>query len=79
MSDVPTYMEVDDRIEVELAGEKCRYDYRRIYVLLRRGGWRVNRNRTHRLYREVANRGLKPQAVLNRGGHKGRLSCQSVR
>jgi putative transposase len=37
----------------ELAGEKRRYGYRRIHVLLRREGWRVNRKRTYRVYREA--------------------------
>jgi putative transposase len=37
----------------ELAGEKRRYGYRRIHILLRREGWRVNRKRTYRLYREA--------------------------
>src|SRR3989440_12145049 len=36
-----------------LAGEKRRYGYRRIHVLLRREGWRVNRKRTYRLYRDA--------------------------
>ena len=36
----------------DLAGEKRRYGYRRIHVLLRREGWSVNRKRTYRLYRE---------------------------
>ena len=36
----------------ELAGERPRWGYRRIHVLLRREGWLVNRKRTHRLYRE---------------------------
>src|SRR5256885_17231147 len=31
----------------ELAGEKRRYGYRRIHVLLRRGGWRGQPQRTH--------------------------------
>ena len=30
-----------------------RYDYRRIHVLLRREGWRVNAKRVYRLYREM--------------------------
>lgn len=38
------------RIE-ELAAVKRRYGYRRIHILLRREGWRVNRKRTYRLYR----------------------------
>lgn len=37
----------------ELAGEKRRYGYRRIHVLLRREGWTVNRKRTYRLYRDA--------------------------
>jgi putative transposase len=37
----------------ELAGEKRRYGYRRIHVLLRREGWQVNRKRTYRIYREA--------------------------
>jgi len=37
----------------ELAGEKRRYGYRRIHVLLRREGWSVNRKRTYRLYRDA--------------------------
>lgn len=36
-----------------LAGEKRRYGYRRIHVLLRREGWQVNRKRTYRLYRNA--------------------------
>ena len=37
----------------ELGGEKRRYGYRRIHILLRREGWKVNRKRTYRLYREA--------------------------
>jgi putative transposase len=37
----------------ELAGQKRRYGYRRIHILLRREGWRVNDKRTYRLYREA--------------------------
>src|SRR5579872_6023867 len=40
------------RIE-EIAALKRRYGYRRVHVLLRREGWRINRNRTYRLYREA--------------------------
>lgn len=36
-----------------LAGEKRRYGYRRIHVLLRREGWQVNRKRTYRVYRDA--------------------------
>jgi len=37
----------------EIAALKRRYGYRRIHVLLRREGWRVNRKLTYRLYREA--------------------------
>jgi putative transposase len=36
----------------ELAGSRIRYGYRRIAVLLRLEGWRVNTKRVYRLYRE---------------------------
>lgn len=38
---------------VALAGEKRRYGYRRLHVLLRREGWRVNHKRLYRLYRQA--------------------------
>lgn len=40
------------RIE-EIASLKRRYGYRRVHVLLRREGWRINRKLTYRLYREA--------------------------
>jgi putative transposase len=36
----------------ELAAERRRFGYRRLKVLLRREGWRVNHKRVYRLYRE---------------------------
>jgi putative transposase len=48
----PSCIALRERI-CELAGEKRRYGYRRIHVLLRREGWQVNRKRTYRLYREA--------------------------
>ena len=36
----------------ELAGSRVRYGYRRLTVLLRREGWRVNAKRVYRLYRD---------------------------
>ncbi len=36
----------------EIAGERVRWGYRRIHVLLRREGWTVNRKRVQRIYRE---------------------------
>jgi putative transposase len=38
----------------ELAGSRVRYGYRRLTVLLRREGWKVNAKRVYRLYREEA-------------------------
>ncbi len=38
---------------VELAREKPRFGYRRLHVLLRRRGERVNHKRPHRIYREA--------------------------
>jgi putative transposase len=37
----------------EIAETRMRYGYRRITVLLRREGWRVNPKRVYRLYREM--------------------------
>jgi putative transposase len=37
---------------LELARRHPRYGYRRIWALLRREGWRVNRKRVHRLWRK---------------------------
>jgi len=36
-----------------MAATRVRYGYRRIHVLLRREGWRVNAKRVYRLYREM--------------------------
>ena len=37
---------------LELVRKHPRYGYRRIWALLRREGWRVNRKRVHRLWRQ---------------------------
>jgi putative transposase len=37
----------------QIAAEKRRYGYRRVYLKLRRDGWTVNRKRVYRLYREA--------------------------
>ena len=36
----------------ELAAARVRYGYFRIYILLRREGWRINHKRVYRLYRQ---------------------------
>jgi len=40
-----------DRI-IDLAGERRRFGYRRLHILLRREGWNVNHKAVHRIYRE---------------------------
>jgi transposase InsO family protein len=42
---------------LELVRKHPRYGYRRIWALLRREGWRVNRKRVHRLWRQPDDRG----------------------
>lgn len=44
--------DLKQRIEA-IAAAKRRYGYRRVYVCLRREGWRVNRKRVYRLYRAL--------------------------
>jgi putative transposase len=36
-----------------LVGQKRRYGYRRLHVLLYRDGWLINRKRTYRMYHEA--------------------------
>jgi putative transposase len=48
----PVCAKLRERI-TEIAEQKRRYGYRRIYVRLRREGWAVNRKRVYRLYREA--------------------------
>jgi putative transposase len=50
----------------ELARSRPRYGYRRIHVLLRREGWRVNLKRVRRLYRLE---GLQLRCRLKRRKH----------
>jgi DNA-binding Lrp family transcriptional regulator len=53
--------QLTERIK-EIAATRVRYGYRRIHVLLRREGWRVNAKRVYRLYREL---GLSRRCVRN--------------
>ena len=39
---------------MEIAETRVRYGYRRVHVLLRREGWRVNHKRTYRIYCQEA-------------------------
>lgn len=38
----------------EICETRVRYGYRRVHVLLRRGGWEINMKRTHRIYNELS-------------------------
>ncbi len=38
---------------LELATERPRYGYRRLHVFLKREGWKINRKRVYRVYREL--------------------------
>ena len=56
---------------LELVRKHPRYGYRRVWALLRREGWRVNRKRVHRLWRQ---QGLK---VPRRQRKKRRLGSSA--
>jgi len=56
---------------LELVGKFPRYGYKRITVLLRREGWRVNRKRVHRLWKQE---GLR---VPKRTRKRRRLGCSA--
>lgn len=64
----------------ELAHARPRFGYLRIWVLLRREGWAVNKKRVRRLYRlddlqvRMRVRRRKHQVL-----HRGRRPCRSVR
>lgn len=55
----------------ELAYERRRFGYRRLYVLLRQEGWAVNRKRVQRIYREER------LMVRKRGGRKRALGVRA--
>jgi len=56
----------------EIAYEKRRFGYRRIHLLLKRNGFKVNHKRVYRIYLAL---GLK---VLKRGGRKRALGSRKV-
>lgn len=66
----PTAEELRRRLR-ELAAERPRYGYQRLWVLLRREGWQVNHKRVYRLYREE---GLK----LRRRRRRARAQVERV-
>ena len=52
----------------ELAGNRPRYGYRRLTVMLRREGWKVNAKRVYRIYREE-NLGVRTAKRKKRSAH----------
>jgi putative transposase len=52
----------------ELAGNRPRYGYRRLTVMLRREGWKVNTKRVYRIYREE-NMGVRTAKRKKRSTH----------
>ena len=52
----------------DLAGNRPRYGYRRLTVMLRREGWRVNTKRVYRIYREE-NLGVRTAQRKKRSAH----------
>ncbi len=55
----------------ELSGERRRFGYRRLHILLKREGWAVNWNKLYRIYREE---GL---TVRKRGGRKRAIGTRA--
>jgi putative transposase len=53
---------------LELVGRRPRYGYRRIWALLRREGWRVNRKRVYRVWRQQGLKVPKKQRKKRRLG-----------
>lgn len=63
MSKRPADTDLRNRLK-ELSSERRRFGYRRLHILLKREGWRVNWKKLYRIYREE---GL---TVRKRGGRK---------
>ena len=64
----------------EIAETRVRYGYRRIHVLLRREGWRVNARRVWRLYREMGlqlrSKTPKRKRDVAAAGHYAAIACE---
>jgi putative transposase len=62
---------------VTLSRENPRYGYRRVWALLRREGWPVNKKRVHRLWREeglkVPHNQRRRQRLLEDTSENGRV------
>jgi putative transposase len=55
----------------ELSGERRRFGYRRLHILLEREGWKVNWKKLYRIYREER------LTVRKRGGRKRALATRA--
>ena len=66
----PEVRELRERLR-ELSGERRRFGYRRLHILLRREGWALNWKKLYRIYREE---GL---TVRKRGGRKRALGTRA--
>lgn len=67
---MPEDRELRERLR-ELSGERRRFGYRRLHILLRREGWALNWKKLYRIYREE---GL---TVRKRGGRKRALGTRA--
>jgi putative transposase len=56
----------------KIAYEKRRFGYRRIHMILKRGGEKINHKKVYRIYKKL---GLK---VLKRGGRKRALGIRQI-
>jgi putative transposase len=61
-----------------LAQRHPRYGYRRVWALLRREGWAVNRKRVHRLWRQARLQVGKPRRQRRRHGARAPLPAQAT-
>ena len=60
---------------LELVRQHPRFGYRRIWALLRREGWQINRKRVHRLWRQQGLKVPRRQRKKRRLGTGGANSC----
>ena len=60
---------------ISLSENNPRYGYRRVWALLRREGWYVNKKRVHRLWREAGLRVLAKQRKRRRISSESENSC----
>jgi putative transposase len=64
---------------LELVGEHPRFGYRRIWALLRREGWRINRKRVYRLWRQQGLKVPRRKKKKKRGLGQKKNGCATRR